>query len=145
MSVLWEGFDWVLPIFRKSYFKKWISGRHNWKISKTQRMQPALRRSFDSSAPELSSKYRVGGWYPARNVDFLGWQDAWLWAGWQIPKCTVQSVPAWYQDWIQKKSIFFIVTPCQIWDQIWKRLNILLSPMCLVFNNSKKPQSYGVL
>ena len=47
-------------IFHKSYFKKWISGRHNWKISKTQRMRPALRRSFDSSAPELSSKYRVG-------------------------------------------------------------------------------------
>ena len=30
-------------------------------------------------------------------------------------------------------------------DLSQKRLDILLSPMCLVFNNSKKPQSFGVL
>jgi hypothetical protein len=29
MRVLWERFDWILPIFLESYFKKWISGRHN--------------------------------------------------------------------------------------------------------------------
>ena len=41
-----------------------------------------------------------------------------------------------------KKIIFFIVTPCQIWDQIWKRLDILgilLSriDLCFVLWNSK--------
>ena len=44
MRVLWERFDWIFLIFLKSYFKKWISGRHNWKISRTQRIRPALRR-----------------------------------------------------------------------------------------------------
>ena len=34
-------------------------------------MRPGLRRLFDSSAPELSSQYRVGGWNPRGNVDFL--------------------------------------------------------------------------
>ena len=36
-----------------------------------------------------------------------------------------------------KKSIFFILTPCQIWDQIWKRLDFLLSPISYMFGFPK--------
>ena len=67
-KIVWAFYGSDLTGFYQSFIKvilMWISGRHNWKISKTQRMRPALRRSFDSSAPELSSEYRVGGWYPA--------------------------------------------------------------------------------
>jgi hypothetical protein len=44
-------------------------------------------------------------------VDYLGWRDASLWAGWQIPKCTVQSIPDRYQDRMQKKIYIFCSGP----------------------------------
>jgi hypothetical protein len=40
MGVLhvWRQFEWILPIFHKGYFKKWTSGRPNYKKKKSQDM-----------------------------------------------------------------------------------------------------------
>ena len=36
-------------------------------------------------------------------------------------------VPSQYHDYIQKFLHFFILTPYQIGDQIWKRLDVVIS------------------
>jgi hypothetical protein len=89
MRVLWERFDWILPIFLKSYFIL--------KSGSAAGIIEESRKAKHTPSPALS-EYRVGGCNPARNVDYLGWHDASLWAGRQISKCTVQSIPHCYQD-----------------------------------------------
>ena len=53
MRVLWERFEWILLIFLKSYFKKWISGRNNWRICKGN----AYAWLWDANSTALPQSY----------------------------------------------------------------------------------------
>jgi hypothetical protein len=133
IKIVWGFYGSDLTGFYQSFIKviKWISGRHNWKSRKCK----AYAQLWDANSTALPQSYPAsigseGAPPHARNVDYLGWQDASLWAGRQIPKCTVQSIPHCYLGTkIEYKKInIFYIDPLPDLRPDWKRLDILLSP-----------------
>ena len=125
MRVLWERFDLVLLIFLKSYFKKWIRGRNNWKISRMQRIRRALRRYRNSTALPQSYPASIGSGMSILLEIWIILDGRMLNYGLAGRSQNVLfNLYLLYTKIEYKKSIFFIVTPCLFWDRIWIRLRI---------------------
>ena len=144
MRVLWERFDWVLPIFLKSLKSGSVAG-----IIEKYRECNAYVQLWDANSTALPQSYlasiRSGG------ATLL---EMWIiWDGMLNYGLAGRSQNVLFNLYLidskikYKKLIFFIVTPCQIWDQIWKRLHIiyiLLSPI-IMFGFQKNSRNHRVI
>ena len=107
---------------------KWTSGRQMGNISNCSWIRNMHSDALDSSALEHAPWARAKT-YLLKFKGLIGVVKLSSAGDRQIPKCSDPFLPGQSQDYTQKIIlIFFILTTYQIWDQIWKRLAVVISP-----------------